>query len=172
MTRNTFTVAGVSALNGVTKVRFSNDIAKRKFMLAYSGHVDINIVELANEATKLEAAIMIQPMTEFAGEVEQAAIADYIAKNTPKPAKPRGRPMTLPTLEDIPKRVAGKFITTVVREEMLEALIAETIATKDAAAAKRAQRAETKAADDAAEAAAAEDAAEIADAVEAEAETA
>lgn len=147
---NTFTVAGVSALNGVAKVRFSNDMKKRMFMLAYSGHVDIALVELTDEMTKLDAAIAIQTMDEFAGEVQQAAIADYIEKNTAQPAKPRGRPMKLPTLDAIPTRVAGKFIKKVVREEMLAELIADTIAAKDAAAAKRATRAAAKAADDAA----------------------
>jgi len=160
---NTFTVAGVSSLNGITKVRFSNDIAARATMLTYTGHKDINLVELATEATKLDAAIAIQPMTEFEGEVAQAAIADYIAKNTPQEPKQRGRPMKLPTLDAIPTRQAGKFIKKVVREQMLEELLAETIAAKDAAAAKREARAAAKAVEAAAiEAAAIE--AETADA--------
>ena len=143
----TFTVAGVSTLNGTAKVRFSNDIEQRMFMLGYSGHTDITLVELSGELSKLEAAQEIQGRAEFAGDTEQAAIAAFIEKNTPRPAAPRGRPIKLPTLADVPNRENGKFIAKAVREEMLEQLIADTIAEKQAAAAKRKARAAAKAAE-------------------------
>jgi hypothetical protein len=146
MTQNTFTVAGVSTLNGTAKVRFSNDIEQRMFMLSYSGHTDIALVELSGELSKLDAAIELQGRAEMQSEVQQAAIADYIEKNTPRPAAPRGRPIKLPTLADVPTRANGKFIAKAVREQMLEQLIADTVAEKEAAAAKRKARAEAKAA--------------------------
>jgi acyl-CoA synthetase (AMP-forming)/AMP-acid ligase II len=142
----TFTVAGVSTLNGIAKVRFSNDIEQRVAMLAYSGHVDITLVALATEGSKLEAAIQLQGMTEMQNEVQQSAIADYIEKNTPRPAAARGRPVKLPTLTDIPLRVNGKFAAKAVREQMLADLIADTLTAKANAAAKRQARAATKAA--------------------------
>jgi hypothetical protein len=141
----TFTVAGVSTLNGTAKVRFSNDIAQRMFMLTYSGHTDITLAELSGELSKLDAAIELQGVATMQGEVEQAAIADYIEKNTPRAAAPRGRPVKLPTIADVPNRANGKFIAKATRLEMLDALIAETVAAKATAAAKRKARADAKA---------------------------
>ena len=154
----TFTVAGVSTLNGTAKVRFSNDIEQRMFMLTYSGHTDITLVELSGELSKLDAAIELKDAETMQGENEQAVIAAFIEKNTPREAAPRGRPVTLPTLADIPLRINGKFAKKIVREEMLEQLIADTLLAKAEASAKRKARADAKAA--------------AAAAVEAEAETA
>lgn len=145
MTKNTFTVAGVSTLNGTAKVRFSNEIAARVKMLAYTGHTDIALVELSGELTKLEAAQELQGHADMQGDVAQAAIADYIAKNTPREPAPRGRPVKLPTLADVPTRENGKFIAKAVREQMLEQLIADTLAAKAEAAEKRRARAAKKA---------------------------
>ena len=81
-----FTVAGVSTLDGQVKVRFATDIMRIK-VLAKSGHEDINLVELDTPMTKLEAVQFIKGLDEFAGVAAQAAIADYLDRNEPKPAK-------------------------------------------------------------------------------------
>lgn len=47
-----FKVAGVSTLNGKTKVRFANDMVSRVKMLLKDGHEDINLIELAEPLTK------------------------------------------------------------------------------------------------------------------------
>lgn len=49
-----FKVAGVSTLNGVTKVRFANDFVSRVKMLIKSGHTDIELIELAEPLSKSE----------------------------------------------------------------------------------------------------------------------
>lgn len=49
---STFKVAGVSTLNGKTKVRFANDLVSRVKMLIKDGHEDINLVELAEPLSK------------------------------------------------------------------------------------------------------------------------
>lgn len=51
---STFKVAGVSTLNGKTKVRFANDLVSRVKMLLKDGHEDINLIELADPLTKSE----------------------------------------------------------------------------------------------------------------------
>jgi hypothetical protein len=51
-TAKTFSVAGVSTLNGVTKVRFANDYVGRFKILAKNGHQDINLIELGSELTQ------------------------------------------------------------------------------------------------------------------------
>ena len=81
-----FTVAGTSALNGVTKVRFANDQMRVK-VLAKSGHTDINLVELPEAMTKLDAVKFIKNLDEFTNVVEQVAIADYLDRKDEAPAK-------------------------------------------------------------------------------------
>lgn len=49
-----FTHAGVSRLKGEFKARWANDAARAK-ILAKNGHTDIDIIELPNAMTKVEA---------------------------------------------------------------------------------------------------------------------
>jgi len=51
----TFTVAGVSTQNGVTKVRFANDLVSRTKLLAKGGHSPLELIELPKPMTKAEA---------------------------------------------------------------------------------------------------------------------
>jgi hypothetical protein len=160
MNTKTYTVAGVSTLNGTTKPRFSNDFEKRLFMLEYTGHENIAIVELPNAMTKMEAVEHLKTLPAFQNETAMSALEAFTAKNTPKAAGKRGRPMKLPTLADVPTHgEGGKFLSKETRLQMLDELIAETIAKKEAQKAKIAARAAAKAAAGdtvAAEAAAAE----------------
>jgi hypothetical protein len=89
MTDKTFTHAGVSTLNGETKVRYAND-AMRVKVLAKGGHTDINLIDLG-EALSKEAAVLKLIEIKFGqgnAAVEQALEAE-ISKRTPseKPAK-------------------------------------------------------------------------------------
>ena len=82
-TDKTFTVAGVSKLNGDYKVRFANDIMRIK-NLAKSGHEDIRLADLEQALTKLEAVKAIATMDEFQDAAAQSVIAEYLEENTPK----------------------------------------------------------------------------------------
>ena len=73
-----FIVAGVSKLNGKTKLRFANDIALRVKVLARNGHEDVRLVELATAMTKLDAAKALAADESFA-DVRDIVDA-YIAK--------------------------------------------------------------------------------------------
>jgi len=89
MTDKTFTHAGVSTLNGETKVRYAND-AMRVKVLAKGGHTDIDLIDLG-EALSKEAAVLKLIEIKFGqgnAAVEQALEAE-ISKRTPseKPAK-------------------------------------------------------------------------------------
>jgi hypothetical protein len=79
-----YTVVGTSTLNGETKIRFANDTMRIK-VLAKNGHTDINLVELPNEMTKVEAAKFLAALPEFEGAVEQEAIAEYLSKHDKAP---------------------------------------------------------------------------------------
>jgi hypothetical protein len=83
-TDKTFTVAGVSTLNGECKIRFANDVMRVK-SLAKNGHSDIRLVEMPDAVLKTEAAKFIPTLPEFADADAQAAIAEYLAKHDKQP---------------------------------------------------------------------------------------
>ena len=100
-----FTVAGVSTLDGETKVRFANDVLRIK-VLAKHGHEDITLVELPEPMSKVDAVKFIKTVDEFAGVAAQSAIADYLDRKdeAPKAAK-------APKVAAAPKKVAAKAKT-------------------------------------------------------------
>ena len=60
-TEKTFTVAGTATHKGVTKARFANDLVARIKILNKAGATSINLVELPEPMTKLQA---LQYLTE------------------------------------------------------------------------------------------------------------
>lgn len=81
-----FAVAGVSTLNGKTKIRFAND-AMRVKILAKNGHTDVELIELPHEMTKAEIAAHLTETGYGADKpAVLAAIKDLAKKNpsTPK----------------------------------------------------------------------------------------
>jgi len=79
-----YSVCGVSTLNGDTKLRFANDTMRIK-VLAKNGHTDIQLVELPNAMSKVEAAKFIATLDEFSTATSQDAIAEYLDKNDRAP---------------------------------------------------------------------------------------
>ena len=80
-----FAVAGVSTLEGKTKVRFANDTMRIK-ILAKNGHTYIHLVDLPREMTKAEiAAYMVETGFGKGNAAVEAAIA-YVAKKNPQAA--------------------------------------------------------------------------------------
>lgn len=78
-----FTVAGVSTLDGETKVRFANDELRVKVLMKH-GHTNPILIALPEAMTKLEAVKFIKSLPEFEGVAAQSAIADYLDAKTPK----------------------------------------------------------------------------------------
>lgn len=77
-----FAVAGVSTLNGKTKIRFANDTMRIK-ILAKNGHTDVELINLPHEMTKAEIAQHLIA-TEFGkGNAAVEAAVAYIAKKNP-----------------------------------------------------------------------------------------
>jgi hypothetical protein len=77
-----FAVAGVSTLEGKTKVRFANDTMRIK-ILAKNGHTDIQLVDLPREMTKAEIAqYMVETGFGQGNAAIEAAVA-YVAKKNP-----------------------------------------------------------------------------------------
>lgn len=80
-TTKTFSVAGVSTLNGVTKVRFANDYVNRFKILAKNGHIDINLIELGSELTKAQICEVLLAHPNFQDEAAQTAIGEFVVRN-------------------------------------------------------------------------------------------
>jgi dUTPase len=81
MTMKTFEVAGVSTLNGVTKVRFANDYVGRFKILIKNGHDDINLIELGEKLTKAQICQVLLSHPQFQDEAAQTAITEFVVRN-------------------------------------------------------------------------------------------
>lgn len=123
-----FAVAGLSTLEGKTKVRFANELARAK-VLEKNGHTAIRLVMLAEPMTKEAAVATLLGHADF-----QDAAAQAVLMSHGEDEKPVKAPKL--TLEDMPKRdEKGHFLKRETREEMLLARLAEM-----AAKAKRVKR--------------------------------
>lgn len=91
-----FSVAGVSTQNGITKVRFANDIVSRTKVLAKGGHSPLELIELPNLMTKYDAC---QYLLDRGGVFAQwsGLIIETMSKKDDKvPAKPGKAPAKTP----------------------------------------------------------------------------
>jgi hypothetical protein len=82
MTNNTFTIAGLSTLNGVVKMRFANDLAERVKVLTKNEHTDVHLIDLGTELTKIDCAKALLAHKDFKDAEAQAVITAYVTKNT------------------------------------------------------------------------------------------
>jgi len=83
-TMKKFSVAGVSTLNGKTKIRFCNDSMRVK-ILAKNGHEAIDLVNLPREMYKYEIAQHLNEIDFAKGNPATQSAIDYIAKKNPAP---------------------------------------------------------------------------------------
>jgi hypothetical protein len=104
-TNKTFSVAGISKLNGSYKIRFANDIMRIK-VLAKSGHEDIRLADLEGEFSKLDAARAILSLEDFADATAQATITEYLDENSPKTAAVKAAPVKASVKAKAPAKAA------------------------------------------------------------------
>ena len=83
-TEKKFAVAGVSTLDGKTKVRFADDTMRIK-ILGKNGHTDVNLVDLPREMTKAEIAQHMVEVGFGKGNAAIEAAIAYVAKKNPAP---------------------------------------------------------------------------------------
>ena len=76
-----FTVAGTATHKGVTKVRFANDLVARIKILSKAGATDVNLVELPEPMTKLQALKYLQDQGITAGDAG-FAVANKLAEKS------------------------------------------------------------------------------------------
>ncbi len=78
-----FAVAGISTLEGDTKVRFAKDLARVK-VLEKNGHKDIKLVDLPKQMSKADAVAYLRTHATFKDAASQAVLNAY---SNDKPAK-------------------------------------------------------------------------------------
>ena len=80
-TSKTYSVAGTSTLNGITKIRFANDFVSRLKILYKNNHENVELIELGSELTKAQVCQVLIAHEKFQGEDQQGAIAEFVVRN-------------------------------------------------------------------------------------------
>lgn len=75
-----FTVAGTSNRQGEVKVRFANDLVSRIKALHRAGHTEVNLIELPQPMSKLEAVQYLQTQGITEGDAGYAVTAKLAEK--------------------------------------------------------------------------------------------
>ncbi len=81
MTNKTFSVAGTSTNNGITKIRFANDFVGRLKILYKNGHENVELIELGGEFTKAQVCQILMAHDKFQSEDQQSAIYEFVVRN-------------------------------------------------------------------------------------------
>ena len=79
MSKQTFKVSGITTHGTSTKVRFTDDLARRVKQFSKGGATRIDLMELPSEMTKLEALKFLAAHRDFQSPADQSLISDCIA---------------------------------------------------------------------------------------------
>lgn len=91
-----FSVVGVSTQNGITKVRFANDIVSRTKVLAKGGHSPLELIELPTLMTKYDACQYLLDRGGVFAQWSGLIIETMSKKDDKAPAKPAKAPAKTP----------------------------------------------------------------------------
>ena len=80
-TSKTYSVAGTSTLNGVTKIRFANDFVSRLKILYKNGHENVELIELGGGFSKAQVCQILMAHKNFQEEDQQGAIYEFVVRN-------------------------------------------------------------------------------------------
>ena len=81
MTQKTFSVAGTSTNNGITKIRFANDFVGRLKILYKNGHENVELMELGRELTKAQICQVLMSHPKYQTDEQQDAIYEFVLRN-------------------------------------------------------------------------------------------
>ena len=80
-TSKTYSVAGTSTLNGITKIRFANDFVSRLKILFKNKHENVELIELGSELSKAQVCQVLMAHPKFQSEDQQGAIYEFVVRN-------------------------------------------------------------------------------------------
>lgn len=118
MSNQTFTVTGITTKDGVSKVRWTQDLTRRAKMFQKSEYDDVRLVTLPNPMTKLEALAFLKTHLEFQSPLDQETIDEARTYREMVAAKAAGTYV-------MKKR--GRPRKNVVTAEMLVQIVKETV---------------------------------------------
>jgi hypothetical protein len=126
-----FSVVGVSTQNGITKVRFANDIVSRTKVLAKGGHSPLELIELPNLMTKYDACQYLLDRGGVFAQWSGLIIETMSKKDDKAPAKPAKapakKPVAVPTKTPAPAK-QPKITKPAKAEDDLEITEIKTLA--------------------------------------------
>lgn len=127
-TAKTYSMAGVSTFNGETRLRFTSRHAYID-TLNDTGHTNIILTELPEPMVRLDAAMFIKNHTRFQDSATQAAIDEYISKQTDTgESKPKA--VRRNKNDDLADRVAVRVVELLLgssdkRNQLIDRLMSE-----------------------------------------------
>lgn len=128
MAKQTFKVAGITTHGTVSKVRFTDDLIRRVKQFSKGGATRIDLMDLPNEMTKIEALQYLQKHENCQSPEDQALIADALADRTKEANKGEVKVKTSkaskPSIDAIKAR--SKKTKEVTAQEVLAAVAPQT----------------------------------------------
>lgn len=107
MSEQLFKVAGITTHNGNSKVRFTDDLIRRVKQFTKGGATRIDLMELPNAMTKVEALKFLQGHADYQSPDDQALISDSLADREKAPkaeVKVKTTKAVKPSLDAIKER--------------------------------------------------------------------
>ena len=80
-TSKTYSVAGTSTVNGITKIRFANDFVSRLKILFKNNHENVELIELGSELSKAQVCQVLMAQPKLQSEDQQEAIDEFVERN-------------------------------------------------------------------------------------------
>lgn len=126
----TFTVCGITTdSKGNSKVRWTQDLIRRTKLFIKQGHTRVDLVDLPQPMTKLEALTYIANLEQFSNAADRATISDAIAYREVVKAKvtgiyaprKRGRPRKNPDITTVMKTTSRSAVKNVMSIEHIRA---------------------------------------------------
>jgi hypothetical protein len=112
MAKQTFKVAGITTHGTESKVRFTDDLIRRVKQFSKGGATRIDLMELPNEMTKVEALKYLQSHADCQSPSDQALISDALADRMKEASKGEVKVKTTkaakPSLDAIKARAKTK----------------------------------------------------------------
>ena len=118
MSKQTFKVAGITTHGTSTKVRFTDDLARRVKQFSKGGATRIDLIDLPSEMTKLEALKYLAAHQDCQSPDDQALISDCIAdrEKSPVQVKIKTSKKGAPSLDSIKSRAKKAVADTKTAE--------------------------------------------------------
>ena len=116
MTTQTFNITGISETNGVSKVRWTNDMVRRVKILAKRGATRIDLVDLPERMNKIDALKFMLTHPKFQSEDDQATIQETLEDKVREFAKKGVRVKKAVSLGQIKSRPRNDVSVTDILE--------------------------------------------------------